>query len=256
MRRVTTVLIAALALLGLAAAGLLATGCGGGQGSSGSSVSSDSVATVGGVQISKADFQQLMAQAQTQMKSSGMTVPKEGTPTYDHYVAQIVQYMVQEQVIAQSAKDLGVTVTDQQVADQVAQLEKAYGGEAKVLTLLKQQGMTMDLLKRSIKGQALAQAAIAKVAKGVTVSDPEVQAYWNPHKAEYEKQKKTSTFAKAKATIKQTLLSAKQQKLWNAWLDKRVKELGVSYADGYDPAKLTAAAASAASASPSASATP
>jgi len=252
MRRVTTALIAALALVGLVAAGLLATGCGD-QSSSGSTVSSDSVATVGDVQITKADFQQLMTQAQTQMKTSGMTVPKEGSAAYDHYVAQIIQYMVQEQVIAQSAKDLGVSVTDQQVADQIAQLEKAYGGEAKVLTLLKQQGMTMDLLKRSIKGQALAQAAIAKVAKGVTVSDAEVQAYWNAHKSEYEKQKKTDTFAKAKATIKQTLLSAKQQKLWNTWLDKRVKEIGVTYADGYDPAKLTAAAASA---SPAASATP
>ena len=103
----------------------------------------------------------------------------------------------------------------------------------------------MELLKRSIKGQALAQAAIAKVAKDVTVSDAEVQAYWDAHKAEYEKQKKTNTFAKAKATIKQTLLSAKQQKLWTAWLDKRVKEIGVTYADGYDPAKLIAAAASA-----------
>jgi parvulin-like peptidyl-prolyl isomerase len=251
MRRVTTALIAALALLGLVAAGLLATGCGG-QSSSGSSVSGDSVAAVGDVQIAKADFQQLMTQAQTQMKASGMTVPKAGTPTYDHYVAEIIQYLVQEQVIAQSAKDLGVSVTDKQVTDQVAQLEQAYGGEAKVLTLLKQQGMTMALLKRSIRGQALAQAALAKIAKGVTVSDAEIQAYWNAHKSEYEKQKKTNTYAKAKATIKQTLLSAKQQKLWTAWLDKRVKEIGVAYADGYDPAKLIAAA----SASPAASATP
>jgi hypothetical protein len=256
MRRVTTALIVALALLGLVAAGLLAAGCGSDQSSSGSTVSSDSVATVGGVQISKADFQQLMTQAQTQMKTSGMTIPKAGTAAYDHYVAQIVQYMVQEQIIAQSAKALGVAVTDKQVTDQIAQLEQAYGGETKVLALLKQQGMTMDLLKRSIRGQALAQAAIAKVAKNVSVSDAEIQAYWSAHKSEYEKQKKTNTFAKAKATIKQTLLSAKQQKLWNAWLDKRVKEIGVSYADGYDPAKLTAAAAAAASASPAASATP
>ena len=87
----------------------------------------------------------------------------------------------------------------------------------------------------------------------MTVSDAEVQAYWDAHKTEYEKQAKTNTFAKAKTTIKQTLLSAKQQKLWNAWLDKRVKEIGVTYADGYDPAKLIAAATSA---SPSASATP
>ncbi len=253
MRRVTTALIAALVLLGLVAAGLLATGCGGDQSSGGSSVSSDSVAAVGDVQITKADFQQLMTQAQTQMKASGMTVPEAGTPTYDHYVAQIVQYLVQEQVIAQSAKDLGVSVTDKQVTDQVTQLEQAYGGEAKVITLLKQQGMTMELLKRSIRGQALAQAAVAKVAKGVTVSDAEIKAYWDTNKTELQKQKKTNTLAKAKATIKQTLLSAKQQKLWNAWLDKRVKEIGVTYADGYDPAKLTAAAASA---SPAASATP
>jgi FKBP-type peptidyl-prolyl cis-trans isomerase (trigger factor) len=248
MRRVTTALIAALALLGLVAAGLLATGCGD-QSSSGSAVSSDSVATVGDVQVSKADFQQLMTQAKTQMKASGMTAPEEGTPTYDHYVAQIVQYMVQEQVIAQSAKDLGVSVTEQQVADQVAQLEQAYGGEKKVLALLKEQGMTMELLKRSIKGQALAEAAIAKVAKDASVSDAEVQAYWDAHKTELEKEKKTNTFAKAKSTIKQTLLSAKQQKIWNAWLDKRVKEIGVTYADGYDPAKLAAAASSSASAS-------
>ena len=93
----------------------------------------------------------------------------------------------------------------------------------------------MELLKRSIKGQTLAQEAIAVVAKGATVSDAEVQAYWDAHKSELVKQKKTNTFAKAKATIKQTLLGAKQQQLWNTWLDKQVKQIGVQYAAGYDP---------------------
>ena len=248
MRRVTTVLVAAIALAGLLAAGVLAAGCGSSSGSGSSDVPSDAVATVGGVPISKADFQQLMDQAKTQMKSSGMTIPKEGSATYDHYVAQIVQYMVQEQVIAQSAKDLGVSVTDKEVSDQVAQLVKAYGGEQKVLTLLKQQGMNMDLLKRSIKGQALAQKAIAIVAKGATVSDAEIKSTWEAHKSEYQKDKKTNTLAKATASIKQTLLSAKQQKLWNAWLDKQVKAIGVAYAAGFDPTALNASA----SASPAA----
>ena len=104
---------------------------------------------------------------------------------------------------------------------------KAYGGEKKVLALLKQQGMNMELLKRSIRGQTLSQKAIAVVTKSATVSDADVQAYWDAHKSEFLKDKKTNTFAKAKATIGQTLLSAKQQQLWNAWLDKRVKEIGV-----------------------------
>jgi foldase protein PrsA len=244
MRRVTTVLLAAVALAGLAAAGLLAAGCG----SESSSVPSDAVATIGDVSVSKTDFQGLMTQAETQMEASGMSVPEKGSATYDHYVAQIVQYMVQEQVIAQSATDLGVTVTDKEVDEQVKELEKAYGGEEKVVALLKEQGMTMALLERSIKGQTLSQRAIEVVTKGATVGDADVKAYWDAHKSELAKDKKTSTFAKARKTIKETLLSAKQQQLWNTWLDERVDELGVVYAAGYDPDELNASS----SASPAA----
>jgi hypothetical protein len=241
MRRLTIALVAAATLVAVAAIGGFATGCGS------SSVPSDAVATVGGASVTKADFQQLLTQAQAQMKASGMTMPAKGSATYDHYVAQIVDYLIQEKVVAQSAKQLEVSVTDKEVNDQIAQIEKAYGGEKKVLSLLKQQGMTMELLKRSIRNQSLAQRAAAVVTKKATVSDAQIQAYWKVHKAQYLKKKKTDTLAKAKATIKQTLLSANQQQLWNAWLSAREKALGVAYAAGYDPAQLTA--------SPSASAT-
>ncbi len=234
MRRVTTVLIAAVALVSIAAAGLVGAGCGG------SSVPSDAVATVGDVTVTKADFQQLMTQAQTQMKAQGMTLPKEGSASYDHYASQVVNYLVEEQIVAQSAKDLGVQVTDKEVNDQVAQLEQAYGGEKKVIALLKEQGMTLDLLKRSIRSQTLSSRAAAVVTKKATVSDADIQAYWNAHKSQLSKKKKTATLAKAKTTIEQTLLSAKQQEIWKAWIAERTKALGVEYAAAYDPAKLTA----------------
>jgi hypothetical protein len=240
MRRVITVLIAALAVAGLVAAGLLAAGCG--DDAAGAELPGDAVATIGGVSVTTDDFQQLMTQAETQMQAAGMTVPKEGSATYDRYVAQIVQYMVQEQVIAQSADDLGVSVTDKDVDTQVKQLEKAYGSKKKVLSLLAEQGMTMDLLRRSIRGQTLSQRAIEVVTKSATVSDEDVKAYWEAHKSQFLKDKKTDSFAKAKASIKQTLLGAEQQKLWHAWLDERVKELGVAYAEGYDPAELNLSA--------------
>jgi SurA-like N-terminal domain len=234
MRRVTTVLIAAVALLSITAAGLVAAGCGGGS----SAVPSDAVATVGDATVTKADFQQLMTQAQTQMKAAGATPPAQGSSGYNHYTAQIVSYLVQEQIVAQSAKELGVQVTDKEVTDQVAQLEKAYGGEQKVVALLKQQGMTLDLLKRSIRAQTLSARTAALVTKKAAVSSAEITAYWNAHKAELSKTKKTATLAKAKATIQQTLLGAKKQQLWNAWVAARTKALGVAYAAGYDPAKL------------------
>ena len=107
-------------------------------------------------------------------------------------------------------------------------LKKTYGGEAKVLALLKSQGMTLDLLKRSIRSQTLSSRAAAIVTKKATVSDAEIQAYWNAHKTELAKAKKTATLTKAKTTIKQTLSSARQQQLWTAWVAARSKALGVS----------------------------
>lgn len=241
MRRVTTVLIAAVALLGVAAAGLVAAGCGG------SSVPSDAVATVGDATVPRTDFQRLMDQAQTQMKAQGMAVPKKGSDSYDHFTGQIVKYLVEEQIVTQSSKELGVQITDQEVSDQIAQLEQAYGGEKKVLALLKEQGMTLDLLKRSIRSQTLSSRAAEVVTKKATISDAEIQAYWDAHKAELAKSKKTATLAKARTTVKQTLLSAKQQQLWAAWILERSKVLGVQYAAGYDPSALSASASASAS---------
>jgi hypothetical protein len=234
MRRVTTVLVAAVALLGIAAAGLAAGACGG------SDVPSDAVATVGDVAVAKGDFDQLLTQAQTQMKAQGMKVPEKGSDSYDHYAGQIVNYLVQEQVVEQSAKELGVSITDEEVAQQVEQLEQAYGGEQEVLKLLKEQGMTMELLKRSIRSQTLSDRAAEVVTKDAAVTDAEIEAYWSAHKAELSKDKKTATLAKAKKTIKQTLLSARKLELWNAWIAERSKAIGVVYAAGYDPAELSA----------------
>ncbi len=61
---------------------------------------------------------------------------------------------------------------------------QAYGGEQKVVDLLKEQGMTMELLKRSIRSQTLSDRAAEIVTKEASVSDAEIQAYWEAHKAE------------------------------------------------------------------------
>ena len=231
MKRTAVIAIAALALLGILAAGVVA-GCGGG-------VASDAVAKVGSASVTKAQLQELMAQAKAQTTSQGQTFPAEGSTTYKSYTAMIVNYLVQSEVVAQSAGTFGVSVSDKQIADQVAQIEKTYGGEAKLLPVLKQQGMTMALLKKSLKSQMLAQAVAAKVVAKASVSAAQIQSYWKAHAATLRKSKKTATFAKAKATIRTTLLSQAKSALWSAWLAQRTSELGVTYAAGYDPATLT-----------------
>ncbi len=133
-------------------------------------------------------------------------------------------------------------MTDKEVTDQIAQIKKAYGGEKKVLALLKEQGMTMALLERSLRSQALTQKVAAAVVKKASVSDADVQAYWDAHQAELSKKKATATLAKATATIRATLLGTAKQQIWKAWILERTKALGVVYAAGYDPAQLLSSA--------------
>lgn len=240
MKRKTGAVILVLALLGI----LAAAGCGG----SGGGVPSDAVATVGDTTITKAQYDELVAQATAQLKAQGSSYPKVGTAEYDRYTGQIVDYLVQLQVIAKSAAKYDVSVTDTEVKDQISKMQEAYGGAKAFEAMLTQAGMTQDLLERTIRSQLLTQKLQAKVVKDVKVSDEEMQAYWDAHKSELSTKKKTATFAKAKATIQATLLQAAQDATWADWLGQRAEDIGVVYAAGYDPATLTA------SPSPSASA--
>jgi hypothetical protein len=241
MKRIATLTISIILLLGIVAGSLIAAGCGG--------VPSDAVATVGGTSISKAQFDQLVAQSKTQAESEGKTFPAKGSATYRQFTAGVVAYLVQAEVVTQGASKLGVSVADKDVDAQVAQIEKTYGGATKVLAILKKQGMTMDILKLSLKNRLLSQKVAVAVVKNVKVDDAQVQAYWQANAATYRKKAKTATYAKAKATIRATLLNLARQKAWQAWLTKETGDLGVVYATGYDPAKLTASPSPSASAS-------
>jgi len=242
MKRSTAITVAALVLLAILTASVVA-GCGSG-------VPSTAVATVGKASITQAQFQELLSQVKAQSASQGQTFPVAGSATYKNYTAMIVDYLVQAQVVAQSASTFGVSVSDKQVADQVAQIEKSYGGQKKLLPVLKQQGMTMALLKESLKDQMLAQAVATKVVAKASVSAAQIKSYWQAHAAKLRKSKKTDTFAKAKATIRTTLLSQAKSALWSAWLTQRTSQLGVKYAAGFDPAALTSSPKPIASASP------
>jgi foldase protein PrsA len=65
----------------------------------------------------------------------------------------------------------------------------------------------------------------------------------------------TQTLAQAKATIEQQLKYQKQTTAWDTWLKQALKDAGVVYAAGYDPAPLTASPSASGAAQPSPSAT-
>ena len=106
------------------AAVLLAAACG----SSDESVPNDAVAVVAGEEIPREQFDALLEQTKAGYKQQGRDVPKAGTPEYTTLKTNIVQYLVQRAQFEEKAKELGITVTDKQMDDELAKIKKDFFG--------------------------------------------------------------------------------------------------------------------------------
>lgn len=164
---------------------VLVSACGG------SSVPKGAIAKVGEVAITQGQFDKIISESKTQAKSSNQSFPEVGSAQYDTFAANVVDYLVLSEIINQQAKTMNITVTDNQINDRVAQIEKAYGGEAKVLEILKQQGMTLadwkDLTKSQLLGEAVQKKVYtdAKIADVATITDQQAKTYFDANKAQF-----------------------------------------------------------------------
>jgi foldase protein PrsA len=182
-RRFLLLPLAALA----AAAGLAA--CGGGSSSSNGSVPSDSVAVVGDQQISRDEFNAMLESTKKSWQQQKRTFPKPGTTQYVAVQNQIMQYLVQRTEFEEKAKsDLGITISDKQVSDRLAQIKKQYfgGSEKKYKAQIAAQGLTQSQVEDSVRSQLLSEAIFKKVTANVKVPDTEIAHYYQTHLSQYK----------------------------------------------------------------------
>jgi foldase protein PrsA len=168
------------------AAALLVAGCGG----SSKTVPQDAIAVVGSDTITKAEYNDLLASAKRTYKARKTAFPKVGTSAYKSLSDQAVTYLVQEAELEQKAKELGVSVTDKEVAARIAQIKQQYfsGDESKYQAQLKAQGLTEAQLKQDLHAQILSEKLYNKVTAGVKVTSADVAAYYKAHQADYQTQ--------------------------------------------------------------------
>ena len=174
-------------LLSLGAIAALVAGCGGGSASSSGNVPPGSVASVGTDTIPKSEFDLVMSAAKSSYKQQGQSFPALGSAQYDQVRDQVVTYLVQQDELTQGGKNIGVTVSQQDVDNRLAQLKKHYfkGSEKKWNAALKASGETLKQVELQVRAQVLGQKIYNKVTSGVTVSDAAVKAYYEKNKASY-----------------------------------------------------------------------
>jgi len=93
---------------------------------------------------------------------------------------QTIEGMISEALIAEEAGKLGVTVTQEEIDAQEAEVLKSFGGKVTLDELLKFQGTT----KAEFDGQIKLQLLVNKMMqKDMTVTDEEIAAYKETNKA-------------------------------------------------------------------------
>jgi parvulin-like peptidyl-prolyl isomerase len=186
-----------LLLLLLVAVSLSAAACGGG---SPPAVKGDEVAVVGNNGITRAQFDNTLAQAKRSYAARKQKFPKPGTSAYTTLQAQILQFLIQRSEYDQKAKELGITISDADVTKRLEQVKKQYFGaappgakpptaaqiEQRYVAQRKAQGLTEADVRSGIRAQLVQEAIYNKVTKNVTVSNDEVKKYYDDHKQTYE----------------------------------------------------------------------
>jgi parvulin-like peptidyl-prolyl isomerase len=174
----------ALGLL-LAAVALVAASCGGGGSDN---VPTGSVAVVDGTDVSKADLNELLAQAKKGYAAQKQQFPKVGTPEYQSLQTQYVAYLVELAEFRKAAEKLGVSVSDKDVdaAEQSLIKTRFNGKRADYVKALKQQGLTpAQYREKALAVSALSKKIFDSVTKDVKVSESDVRAYYTQNQSQY-----------------------------------------------------------------------
>ena len=171
--------LVALALaLGLAL--LVAAGCGG-------KVPQGAIATVGGVPVTQAQFDQYINQAKASASQTGQAAfPSVGTTAYNRYAAEIVNYLVEQQLVLNGADKLKVTVSDKDVQTQLQQIAAQYGGTQKMYAAASKAGMDQAQLKTYVKNSLIGQKLYQQVIGKSTPTAAQMQAYYKANKAQFD----------------------------------------------------------------------
>jgi parvulin-like peptidyl-prolyl isomerase len=184
-------------ILSFAALVLLVAACSSGGGPK--KVPSDAVAVVGDKSISKADWDALLTQTRRNFEATKRKFPAPGTVELANLKTNATQFLIQSSEYQQEADKLGVKVSDKDVDDRLAQIKNQYYGnppgqpkasasemEKRYQAALKQQGFTDEEVRAGIKLQLVREKVFKKVTKDVKVSEDDIKAYYDKHKAQYE----------------------------------------------------------------------
>jgi peptidyl-prolyl cis-trans isomerase SurA len=143
------------------------------------SPSADVVATVNGKEIPRAELER-------NYQASLEGGPQAPSPQEaDIRRLGVLRQMIQEEILQQEAAKLNLTASDEDVNAKVTEIKAQYT-EDQFNNLLKQRNLTLDDFKREIRRSLTRDKLMNKeIESKINVTDAEIAAYYNAHKADF-----------------------------------------------------------------------
>ncbi len=180
-------IVAPFVALALAVA---AVGCGGDDGGDGTDIEvpAGAIAVVGDKEITKAEYDRLLASAEKSYEAQEQEFPAAGTPEFAELRSAIVRSLVEQAQFDIAAKEFDVSVTDAEVDQRLDELKEQYfqGDEQMYKDELEAQGLTEEQVRSDLRTQVLSEKVLEKVTSQVKVSDDDVQKYYDDNGAQFE----------------------------------------------------------------------
>jgi parvulin-like peptidyl-prolyl isomerase len=175
-------------LLPLALIAALALAACGGGGTSSADVPDGAVAVVGDKTVTKEEFDKLIEQQKKSAEAQKQDFPEPGTAEYEALKATVVKGLVEQKEWELEGEAMGVEVTDQEIETELDKLKQQYfqGDEQKYSAELAKQGLTDEDVRNELRTRVLTNKIFEAVTKKVTVSDADINAYYEKNPTQYQ----------------------------------------------------------------------
>ena len=174
-------LIPVIAILALA---VVWAGCGG--------LPKSAVASVNGKVITREDLDQAVQDLQSQY---GQSLPASDSPEYADLQKQVAERLVNEEILWFECDKMNITVSDDEINQQVDQYKQQVGGDDAFNQKLSDNNMTLDQLKDQVRKGLLFQKLYPEVTKDAApVTDDQALAYYNQNPTQFQQPEQRHVF--------------------------------------------------------------
>ena len=144
------------------------------------------LATIGNEKITKGDFDKEIVPQLKQKFGDDYATNTKVKDQIKQAKTQGLNDLVTKSILMQKATELNLKPSDdeinKQIDDQMTQIKTQYPEEGQLADALKQAGLTEDTLKDQIKKSIILSAVQQDIVKDITVTDDDVQTYYNENK--------------------------------------------------------------------------